>query len=448
MAGNFSNPATSQQYADTFSATRDNLSDLAKQLDATSTLNPPVGAKRWNATNRYWEVCSNSSGTGTWGKMVDDTSTRYEIRVWKADQLNSAQNFSITGDASAPTVSFDGTGAVQLNLTISSLAATKGGTGQTSYVTGNIIYASATNTLAKLAPGTGFLKMSGSVPSWATLADGDIPTTLSSKTLGNTNTVTLKDNQFTLQDQTDTSKQMQFDLAGLTTATTRTITLPDLTGTMMLTAGAQTVTGKTFGAGNTWQGNTIAVGYGGTGETSWSTGGLAYYNGTKLTGAVLNGLVKANAASAPTAATAAEIVSAIGSTAVTNATNATNLTGSGTISDTTTVAASGVKVGYRNVPGNTQSTSYQIALTDVGKSIDTTAGVTVPPNSTVAFAVGDTISITNTSGSTITITQGSGVTLRQAGTANTGNRSLAQYGVCTVRKTATDTWTIAGAGIS
>jgi hypothetical protein len=101
-----------------------------------------------------------------------------------------------------------------------------------------------------------------------------------------------------------------------------------------------------------------------------------------------------------------------------------------------------------NIPANSQSGSYNLALTDVGSSVDTTAGVTVPPNSSVAFAIGDTITITNISGSNITITQGSGVTLRMAGTALTGNRTLAQYGISAVRKIATDTWIITGAGLT
>jgi hypothetical protein len=49
------------------------------------------------------------------------------------------------------------------------IATTKGGTGLTSYTTGDILYASASNTLAKLAAGTeGYLlTMSSGVPTWA-----------------------------------------------------------------------------------------------------------------------------------------------------------------------------------------------------------------------------------------------------------------------------------------
>jgi len=50
-----------------------------------------------------------------------------------------------------------------------SIGAIYGGTGQTSYTTGDILYASATNTLSKLAAGTNgyVLTLSGGVPTWS-----------------------------------------------------------------------------------------------------------------------------------------------------------------------------------------------------------------------------------------------------------------------------------------
>jgi hypothetical protein len=46
--------------------------------------------------------------------------------------------------------------------------------------------------------------------------------------------ITLLDNAFTLQDNSDTTKQLQFQLSGITTATTRTLTVPDASGTLFL----------------------------------------------------------------------------------------------------------------------------------------------------------------------------------------------------------------------
>lgn len=69
---------------------------------------------------------------------------------------------------------------------------------------------------------------------------------LTNKTLGNTNTVTLKDTLFTLQDNSDTTKQVQWELSGITTATTRTLTVPNASLTLVGTATTQTLTNKTL----------------------------------------------------------------------------------------------------------------------------------------------------------------------------------------------------------
>jgi hypothetical protein len=49
-------------------------------------------------------------------------------------------------------------------------------------------------------------------------------------------TTTLQDDNLTIQDNADASKKVQLQLSGLTTATTRTLTVPDATGTLALTS--------------------------------------------------------------------------------------------------------------------------------------------------------------------------------------------------------------------
>jgi hypothetical protein len=84
----------------------------------------------------------------------------------------------------------------------------------------------------------------------------------------------------------------------------------------------------------------------------------------------------------------------------------------------------------RRVPQNSQGSGYTLVVGDLGKHISiSTGGVTVPAN---IFSAGDVVTIYNNSASTQTITQGTSLTLRLAGTATTGNRSLALRGVSTI----------------
>jgi len=104
--------------------------------------------------------------------------------------------------------------------------------------------------------------------------------------------------------------------------------------------------------------------------------------------------------------------------------------------------------GYKGLPQNSQTASYTLALTDMGKHISiTTGGVVIPANGSVAFPIGSAVSIFNNSGSsqTISITTD---TLRLAGTATTGSRTLAQYGVATCLKVTATVWVISGAGVT
>lgn len=128
-------------------------------------------------------------------------------------------------------------------------------------------------------------------------------------------------------------------------------------------------------------------------------------------------------------------------------TSPTQAPGDNTTKIATTAFATTAADAIKDVPSNPQSASYTLALTDRGHSIDTTAEVIVPLNSVVPFSIGTTITITNLGSTSLTITQTVGVTLRQAGTTNTGNRTLSGYGMATIRKVATDTWFIAGSGL-
>ena len=104
------------------------------------------------------------------------------------------------------------------------------------------------------------------------------------------------------------------------------------------------------------------------------------------------------------------------------------------------------KGGIRAIPQNSRTAAYTLVVGDVGKHINiTTGGVTVPSG---VFSTGDAVTIYNDSSSDQTVTQGSSVTLRSAGTADTGNRTLAQRGICTLLCVASNEFVISGAGLS
>jgi len=101
---------------------------------------------------------------------------------------------------------------------------------------------------------------------------------------------------------------------------------------------------------------------------------------------------------------------------------------------------------FPKIPANTQTSAYNLVLSDAGKHINiTTGGITVPSG---IFSTGDAISVYNNSGSDQTITQGSNVTLRKVGTADTGNRTLAQYGLVTILCVASNTFVVVGGGLT
>ena len=124
--------------------------------------------------------------------------------------------------------------------------------------------------------------------------------------------------------------------------------------------------------------------------------------------------------------------------------------GIGTTNPTSALEVAGVikdsNGNVRAIPNIGITTSYTLTINDIGELINiTVGGVTVPQN---VFSAGNAVSIYNNSALSQTITQGTGVTLRLAGTATTGNRTLAQRGVTTVMCVASNEFVISGAGLS
>lgn len=103
------------------------------------------------------------------------------------------------------------------------------------------------------------------------------------------------------------------------------------------------------------------------------------------------------------------------------------LTGITTIATSGDMSVAGLPLAYRGYPAASITTGTPIAADD-GKCIYATGGVTIPNS---VLTGGNTLNIANNTGSPITITA-SISSLFLAGTATTGNRTLAGHGFATV----------------
>ena len=288
-----------------------------------------------------------------------------------------------------------------------------------------------------------------------------------------------------------TADNFETTLAVVDPTVDRTITLPDVTGTVITTGDTSTVTNTMLAgsialsklvsltSGNIIVGSSgnIATATAVTGDVTLSSGGVTAIASGVVVDADINAsagisfsklatlnsgsILVGNSSNVATAVTptgdvtisnagvtsiAAGVIvnadvnasAAIAGTKISPDFGAQNVATTGTVSDG--------KGDLRNIPQNAQTAAYTLVAADAGKHISiTTGGVTIPSG---VFSVAEAITIFNNSSSSQTLTQGSGVTLRQGGTTNTGNRTLAGYGLATLLCVATNTFVITGAGVS
>jgi len=129
----------------------------------------PVAAGGTNVTSFTANGIVYGNGTSALGVTAAGTTGQVLVGntgsapTWGALSGSAVTTFQTSLNGLTPSTATSG--AVTLAGT---LGATSGGTGLTSYTTGDIIYASATNTLAKLPAGTNgqILSLASGIPSW------------------------------------------------------------------------------------------------------------------------------------------------------------------------------------------------------------------------------------------------------------------------------------------
>ena len=116
-------------------------------------------------------------------------------------------------------------------------------------------------------------------------------------------------------------------------------------------------------------------------------------------------------------------------------------------------------VGFREIPQVAKTATYTVALSDSGKhvyytTISTSTAVVIPVNATVAFPIGTVLTFINNgaAGGVLTFAPQGSDTFILAGTGVSGSRSLSRYGITTATKIAlsgaNSTWYFSGMGIS
>lgn len=103
----------------------------------------------------------------------------------------------------------------------------------------------------------------------------------------------------------------------------------------------------------------------------------------------------------------------------------------------------------QNITLNAQTgTTYTLVLTDNGRlvTLNNAAAitVTVPLNSSVAYATGAIINVQQIGAGQVTIQGASGVTITSTGATATAPVTRAQYSAASIIKTGTDSWTVIG----
>jgi hypothetical protein len=182
-----------------------------------------------------------------------------------------------------------------------------------------------------------------------------------------------------------------------------------------------------------------------TDELQWTVDNIATYgtlasqnsNNVAITGGTIDGVTFTGDITGNVSGNAGTVTDGVYLNATQTLTNKT-ITGLASASTVNDSLGTGYTIGYRSVP---QSLNTTAAASDIGKHLFVSATTTIPSG---VFVAGNEFLVVNSSGSAVTLTQGAGTTLRLGGTATTGSRTIAAYGVANVLCTGAEEFYVTG----
>ena len=317
------------------------------------------------------------TSTGFTGALTGNADTATTAGKW-----TTARTITLAGDLTG-SVSIDGSSNVTLTATVAGDTVALG-----TDTTGNYV--------ASVTAGTG-ITVTGSGEGAAVTVSLDTASSVDKTTAQTLTNKSLSDSTTYIIDELDATKKLQFQVSGITTGTTRTLTAPDVSGTIITTGDTGTVT-------NTMLAGSIAD----TKLSTISTAGKVSNSATTATSANTASAIVARDASGNF--TAGTITAALSGNATT-ATTATTTTGNAGTATTLQTARNinGVSFnGSADVTVHTAGTGISISgttvtNTDLGSSQNIFKNFTDGTTTAAADSNNDTFKFRGSAGVTVAV---------------------------------------------